>query len=166
MSDLYTVIVEAQEARAVRLRLRIVHPDEITFPLSPSFARMLLADESMESYGDFRRWERARTAEDEWFNSEDHIQSVTLLEVRGLPRRQSEPPDGMTWEQVDESDDRGLLGEALYEIVVDVDGMLAHLTPGLSWQSTAYDEADEGPLFLGRPGDVRAWVRGVRGSPC
>jgi hypothetical protein len=159
MSDLFHVRVESQDARSVRLRLQILHRDEITFPLSPGFAMMLLGDESIASHADFRRWERARADEDEWFSSGDHIESVRLLEVRGLPREQGSPPDGLTWDEVDESEDRGLLGEALYEITVDIDGMLSHLAPGTTWESTAYDEAGEGPFYLGQSDDVRAWTR-------
>lgn len=161
MSDLFRVRVESQDARSVTLRLQIIHRDEVTFPLSPSFAMMLIGDESLASHDDFRRWERARAAEDEWFSSVDHIEAIRLLEARGLPREQGSPPQGLTWDEVDESEDRGLLGEALYEIVVDIDGMLSHLGPGATWGSTAYDEADNGPIYTGQPEDVRAWSRGV-----
>ncbi len=160
MSDLFHVRVEAQNPRSVRLRLQILHRDEITFPLSPSFAMMLLEDESIASHADFERWRRARVDEDEWFASSDHLESIRLLEVRGLPREQGSPPHGLTWDQVDESEDRGLLGEALYEITVDIDGMLSHLGPGTAWESTAYDEAGDGPFYMGQPEDVRVWTRG------
>lgn len=159
MSDLFRVRVESQGARSVRLRLQIIHPDEVTFPLSPSFAIMLIEDESMESHDDFERWQSARCDEDEWFYGIDHITSIRLLEVRGLPREQGSPPHGLTWDQVDDSEDRGLLGEALYEITVDIDGMLSHLRPGMTWGSTAYDEAGDGPIYTGQPDDVRAWTR-------
>ena len=45
MSDLFRVEVMGREARSVRLRLRILSLDEVTFPLSPGFARMLIEDE-------------------------------------------------------------------------------------------------------------------------
>ena len=70
MSDLFLVRVESQDTRSVRLRLQIIHRDEVTFPLSPSFAMMLIGDESMASHDDFSRWEQARVDEDEWFSSE------------------------------------------------------------------------------------------------
>ncbi len=159
MSDLFSVRVESREERSIRLRLQILHPDEVTFPLSTSFAMMLIEDESLDSHSELRAWQRAREAEDEWFNPSDHITEVRLVEVRGLPREQGEPPAGLTWDQVDESDEKGLLGEALYEIRVDVDGMLSHLKPGTSWNSTAYDELGHGPLYLGNEGDVREWVK-------
>lgn len=161
MSDLFLVRVESQAPRSVTLRLSILHRDEVTFPLSPSFAMMLLEDESLASHADFRRWQQAREEEDESFSSVDHIEAIRLLEARGLPREQGEPPRGLTWEQVDESEDQGLLGEALYEIVVDIDGMLSHLSPGVTWTSTAYDEAGEGPFYMGQAEDVRAWSRDV-----
>jgi hypothetical protein len=159
MSDLFSVRVESREERSIRLRLRIIHRDEVTFPLSPSFAMMLIADESLDSHGELREWQSAREAEDESFNASDHITAVRLVEVRGLPREQGEPPAGLTWDQVDEREEEGLLGKALYEIRVDVDGMLAHLKPGASWSSTAYDEAGDGPLYLGNEGDVREWAK-------
>ena len=161
MSDLFLVRVESQDTRSVRLRLQIIHRDEVTFPLSPSFAMMLIGDESMASHDDFSRWEQARVDEDEWFSSDEHIEAVRLLEARGLPREQGSPPHGLTWEQLDESEDQGLLGEALYEIVVDIDGMLSHLSPGAAWKSTAYDEAEQGPIYTGQPEDARAWSRDV-----
>jgi len=161
MSDLFRVRVESQGPRSVTLRLQILHRDEVTFPLSPSFAMMLIEDESMASHADFKRWKEARADEDEWFSSVDHIKAIRLLEARGLPREQGSPPQGLTWVEVDESEDQGLLGEALYEIVVDIDGMLAHLRSGVTWTSTAYDEAAEGPLYMGGPDDVRAWSRDV-----
>ena len=159
MSDLFSVRVESREERSILLRLQILHRDEVTFPLSPSFAMMLIADESLDSHSEFRAWQSAREAEDEWFDASAHITAVRLVEVRGLPRKQGEPPAGLTWDQVDESDDRGLLGEALYEIRVDVDGMLSHLKPGASWESTAYDELGSGPLYVGKEDDVREWVK-------
>ena len=57
-----------------------------------------------------------------------------------------------------------MLGEALYEIEVDVEGMLAHLEPGDSWDSTAYDERGAGPLYLGEPGDPTQWQRPALGG--
>jgi hypothetical protein len=159
MSDLFSVRVESREERSILLRLQIQSPDEVTFPLSPSFAMMLIADESLDSHSELRAWTSAREDEDEFFNPSDHITAVRLIEVRGLPREQGEPPLGLTWDQVDDSEDKGLLGEALYEIHVDVDGMLAHLKPGASWSSTAYDELSDGPLYLGNEGDAREWVK-------
>ncbi len=46
MSDLFRVHVEARDGTTALLRLRILHLDEITFPVSPSFVMMLLEDES------------------------------------------------------------------------------------------------------------------------
>lgn len=157
MSDLFRVKVEANEGNTVRLRLHIISLDEITFPLSPSFAMMLLEDEGAPGRKRFSRWLWDTIEADEWFNSSDHVVSITLLEHRGLPRAHGEPPAGMTHDDVDASEDPGVLGDALYEIVVDAEGMLAHLEPGDSWGSTAYDEAGHGPLFLGAPGDPTQW---------
>lgn len=159
MSDLFSVTVESREERSVKLRLRIIHRDEVTFPLSRDFAMMLLEEETLDTHDELRAWANARLDEDEQFDSIDHITAVRLLEVRGLPRKSGEPPAGLTWDQVDDSEDRGLLGEALYEIVVDVDGMLAHLKPGMTWDSTAYDELGDGPIYLGHEGDAREWVK-------
>ena len=159
MSDLFSVCVESRDMLSARLRLQIVHRDEVTFPLSPSFVMMLVDDESLDTHRDFRRWESARADADEDWSSGEHLVSIRLLEVRGLPRAQREPPAGLGWDEVDASEDGGLLGEALYEITVDVEGMLAHLTPGMRWRSTAYDEAGRGPIYTGQAGEVQAWSR-------
>lgn len=159
MSDLFRVEVMGREARSVRLRLRILSLDEITFPLSPGFARMLIEDEGAPGYARYERWLNARCEIEEFFDAGEHFVAIRLLERRGLPRAQGEPPAGLSREDVDASEDPGLLGEALYEIVVDVEGMLAHLEPGDSWDSTAYDEAGTGPLYLGEPGDPTQWQR-------
>jgi hypothetical protein len=158
MSDLFRIQVVALFPRAVHLRLQIIHRDEVTFPLSPSFAMMVIGDESLPSYETFRSWEQARSKEDECFSAQEHLVEIRLLQVRGLPREQGCPPAGHSWEQVDSSEDRGLLGEALYEMKVDLDGMLAHLQPGTTWCSTAYDEAGDGPLYTGHEDDLLFWA--------
>ena len=159
MSDLFRIQVESNNGNSARLRVSIVSLDEVTFPLSAAFVMMLLEDEEAPGFARYEAWRRAAVDADERFNGEEHVLSITLLEYRGLPRAQGEPPAGMSLDDVDESDDPGVLGEALYEIVVDADGMLSHLEPGQVWDSTAYDEDGDGPVFLGAPGDPTRWER-------
>jgi hypothetical protein len=159
MSNLFRVHVEARDGHTALLRLRIRHLDEITFPVSPSFVMMLLEDESCPGHERYRAWQRGVYATDEDFDTAAHLVSIRLLEKRGLPREQGEPPAGMTRDDVDESEDPGVLGEALYEIVVDAGGMIGHLEVGDAWGTTAYDEAGNGPIYLGGGGDPTEWRR-------
>ncbi len=85
--------------------------------------------------------------------------SIRRLEKRGLPREQGEPPAGLNRDDVDDSEDPGVLGEALSEAVVDAEGMLGHLEVGDAWGTTADDEAGDGPLYLGGSGDPTEWRR-------
>ena len=159
MSDLFRVHVEACDGRTAQLRLRILHLDEITFPVSPSFAMMLIEDESAPGHARYRAWTREVYKVDEDFSPSDHLVSIRLIEARGLPRVQGEPPAGLTRDEVDDSEDPGVLGEALYEVVVDAQGMLGHLEVGDAWGTTAYDEAGNGPIYLGGSGDPTEWRR-------
>jgi hypothetical protein len=59
MSDLFRAQVEARDGSTTLLRLRIIHLDEITFPVSPSFVMMLLEDESAPGHERYRAWKRA-----------------------------------------------------------------------------------------------------------
>jgi hypothetical protein len=161
MSDLFRVQVESCDGHTALLRLRILALDEVTFPLSPSFAMMLLEDESAPGHERYRAWQRGIYATDEDFDTAAHLVSIRLLEKRGLPREQGEPPAGMTRDDVDASEDPGVLGEALYEIVVDAEGMLGHLDAGDAWGTTAYDEAGNGPIYLGGSEDLTEWRREV-----
>lgn len=54
---------------------------------------------------------------------------------------------------------QGVLGEALYELVVDAPGMLGHFAVGDAWETTAYDEAGDGPIYLGGSEDPTEWRR-------
>lgn len=159
MSDLFRVHVEARDAHTALLRLRILSLDEITFPVSPSFAMMLLEDESCPGHERYRAWRRGVYDADENFDIAAHLVSIRLVEKRGPPREQGEPPAGMTRDEVDESEDPGVLGEALYEVVVDAEGMLGHFEVGDAWETTAYDEAGDGPIYLGGSGDPTEWRR-------
>lgn len=159
MTDLFRVTVEANEGLTVRLRLQIVFLYQFAFPLSPSFASMLIEDEGAPGSERFSQWWFAIIKTNAQFSASHHVVSVTLLEHRGLPRAAGQPPAGMTRDEVDASEDPGVLGEALYEVVVDAEGMLAHLEPGDSWGSAAYDYIDDGPTFFGEPGDPTQWLR-------
>ncbi len=159
MSDLFQAHVESRDGSTAHLRLRIASLDEVTFPVSPSFAMMLLEDESAPGHERYRAWKREVYETDEDFDPAAHLVSIRLLEKRGLPREQGEPPAGMTRDDVDASEDPGLLGEALYEIVVDATGMLGHLDVGDAWGTTAYDEAGAGPIYIGGSEDPTEWRR-------
>ena len=159
MSDLFRVHVEACDGCTARLRLRILSLDEITFPVSPSFVTMLIEDMSAPGHARRRAWTRAAYDADESFDPSAHVVSIRLVEVRGLPRVQGEPPAGLTRDDVDNSEDPGVLGEALYEIVTDGPGMLGHFTVGDAWGTTAYDEEGDGPIYLGGSGDPTEWRR-------
>jgi hypothetical protein len=159
--DLFKVeVMERSEGRIV-MRLRIDSLEEVTFPLSSSFAIMLVDDvtEMPEASSAFSSWVSAQEEKNELFLPRKTITAVRLLEVRGLPRVHGEPPAGMTRDDVDRSTDPGVLGEALYEITTDAPGMFDHLAPGDSWGSSAYDEMGEGPYYTGADGDPRAWER-------
>jgi hypothetical protein len=159
MSDLFRVQVEACDGCTARLRLRILSLDEITFPVSPSFVMMLVEDESAPGHARYRAWTRAAYDADEDFSTSSRVVSIQLVEKRGLPRVQGEPPAGLTRDDVDASEDPGVLGEALYEIVTDGPGMLGHFAVGDTWGTTAYDEAGDGPIYLGESGDPTEWRR-------
>lgn len=160
--DLFKVDVLERSSLRVVMRLRIDSLDEVTFPLSRSFAMMLIDDETElpEASAAFSAWHTVQEERDTSFAASLAITAVRLLEVRGLPRKHGEPPAGMSRADVDDSSDPGVLGEARYEITTDVPGMFDHLKPGDSWGSSAYDEGGEGPLFTGADGDPRAWERG------
>lgn len=159
MSDLFRVHVEACDGTTARLRLRIINLDQVTFPVSRGFAMMLVEDESAPGHDRYRAWLREVSRTDVEFDAWAHLMSVRLIEKRGLPREQGKPPAGLTRDDVDDSDDRGVLGEALYELVVGASGMLGHLTVGDTWGTTAYDVAGKGPFYLGGSGDPTEWRR-------
>ena len=159
MSDLFRVQVESCDGSTAHLRLQILHLDEITFPVNPSFGMMLIEDESAPGYDRYRAWTREVHRTDEHFDPSARLVSIRLLEKRGLPRVQGEPPAGLTRDNVDDSEDPGVLGEALYELVVDAPGMLGHFAVGDMWDTTAYDEAGDGPIYLGGSGDPTEWRR-------
>jgi hypothetical protein len=154
-SDIYLVIVEARDDSTVRFRLQITHIHGVSFPLSPSFAMMLIADEGAPGFDAYRRWYEALARENEYFNPLEQVRAVRLFDPRGLPREPGPPPEDAERDAAAPI----VLGEAIYEIVVDAVGMLAHLEPGASWGSTAYDELGTGPEYFGRPEDPMEWER-------
>ena len=160
MSDLFRVHVEACDGTTARLRLRIINLDQVDFPLSRGFGMMLVADESAPGHARWMAWQNEIAETDAEFDTWAHLTSVRLIETRGLPREQGKPPAGLTRDDVDESEDRGLLGEALYELVVDAPGMLGHLAVGDTWGTTAYDVAGKGSFYRGESGDPTEWRRG------
>ena len=163
MSDLYSITVLARDGGVIDLAVDIVHPDVVDIPLSPSFAAMLIEDEWGPGAAAFKAWWRAWADRDPAADPAPLYQSVELIEVRNLPRVQSEPPTGMTWDDVDGNaaadPGRSLLGAGVVRITVSDPGLIAHLDPGMRWSSTAYDEGDTGPIAHGEPGEVRRWQR-------
>jgi len=153
------VRVEARSDLTAQLRVQIISLDEVSFPLSRSFAMMLIEDESAPGHAGYRAWSRVACDSDESFDSCAHVVSIRLLEARGLPREHGSPPAGLTRDDVDASADPGILGEALYEIVVDAPGMHDHFEVGAVWGTTAYDEAGNGPLYCGGAEDPKEWRR-------
>lgn len=101
MSDLYSITVLARDGGVIDLAVDIVHPDVIDIPLSPSFAAMLVEDEWGPGAAAFKAWWRAWADREPTADPSTLYQSIELIEVRNLPRVQSEPPIGMTWDDVD-----------------------------------------------------------------
>ncbi len=163
MSDLYSITVLARDGGVIDLAVDIVHPDVVDIPLSPSFAAMLIEDEWGPGAAAFKAWWRAWADRDPAADPAPLYQSVELIDVRNLPRVQSEPPTGMTWDDVDgntaAAPGHSLLGAGVVRITVSDPGLIAHLDPGMRWSSTAYDEGDTGPIAFGKPGEVRRWQR-------
>lgn len=163
MSDLYSITVLARDGGVVDLDIDIVHPDVVDIPLSPSFAAMIVEDEWGPGAAAYKAWWRAWADREPTADPSMLYQSVELIAVRNLPRAQSAPPTGMTWDDVDAhvaaGTDRGLLGAGVVRITVSDPAFVAHLEPGMRWSSTAYDEQDTGPIARGEPGEVRRWQR-------
>lgn len=91
MSDLYTITVLARDGGVIDLAVDIVHPDVVDIPLSPSFAAMLIEDEWGPGAAAYKAWWRAWADRDPAADPAPLYQSVELIEVRNLPRVQSEP---------------------------------------------------------------------------
>jgi hypothetical protein len=111
----------------------------------------------------FKAWWRAWADRAPTANPATLYQSVELLEVKHLPRVQSEPPAGVTWDDVD-GNAAAAPGAARSASVSSASaspnpGLIAHLDPGMSWSSSAYDERDTGPIARGEPGEIRRWQR-------
>ncbi len=153
MSDLYDVEVLKREARLLRLRLDLSRW-ETGVPVGPSFACMLLEDESAPGYEAGSRWRIDRCDADVNFNLHDHVVRVEVAVADGLPREAGKPSPGR------DLDDKGGCGFVELEIELDVDGALDHLEVGQRWGTTAYDELDDGVMFGGDVEDPRQWTRG------
>lgn len=163
VSDLYLVHVVARDVTTVDLRIDIVHPDVVDIPLSPSFVAMVVEDEWGPGAAAFKAWWQAWVAREPAASCRPLYQRVEVLELRNLPREQSEPPPGMTWNEVEAIEDPdqrdAALGQGRLRVTVGDPGLIAHLEPGMRWASTAYDEEDTGPVVRGLAGEITVWLR-------
>lgn len=101
----------------VRLRLTALAA-EGDVPVGPSFARMLIEDESAPKHDQLRAWLSAREEDGEEVDTHEAILRVELRSQEG--------------------------GVAELEIELAVAGVLEHLDVGATWRTTAYDELGDG----------------------
>jgi len=142
-SDLYTVAVESVTGAVARVRVTIVHPDIFVLPTSLTFGLQLLVDpvhdwllggalkgSPLASEVSVKqilneRWVRA--------NARRFVASLELLSTAHYP-----PPgyDDPAYEDFWDGEERP---GGSYHLTATEPKWLAHLSPGMGWETTSYD---------------------------
>lgn len=128
MSAFFEVTVIEKESNVVKLRLRIINPDQEEFHEEENVAFQFLLEpifynmDFTSSLG--KKVPMKNLADEEWIleNTEKYVESSKLIGIKNYP------PES--------TDD---IPEAEMIIEVTSSKWVEHLKPGMTWQSAAYD---------------------------
>jgi hypothetical protein len=142
-SDLYTVAVESVGGGVATLEVRIVHPDIFVLPTSLTFALQLLVDpihdwllgDDLKASPLVPEVSVKQILNERWVrgNARRFVASLELLSTAHYPPPGYEDPE---YEDFWDGDDRP---GGLYRLTATHEKWLAHLTPGMGWETTSYD---------------------------
>jgi len=147
MSALFKARVVKLDDATAQIRLYIVHPDQTRFYTSKNFILQLLwsALRVAKAKRNKKRPLAQAISAEEILNrdyvlehQDDFIETVECLELENYPRTidfeaMSDKEFDQYWEN------EAGLPQALMEVTVTDPKWIAHLTPGMEWNTTAYD---------------------------
>ncbi len=147
MSALFKARVEKLDDQTAQIRLFIIHPDQTRFYLVKNFALQILWDaiDASKARGGASIPLAQAISTDRILDSsyvvahqDDFIASVEYLSLKNYPR--TVDFEAMSDKEFDQYwENEAGLPQALMEVTVTDPKWIAHLAPGMEWDTTAYD---------------------------